>query len=86
MIECTHIGYLFTGGTTAARPGMVEVASGIALTSAMTVRLARSVACGFWGDGDAQVWRGADAIVTVPAMAPDGGGAQAQFGFTTSVP
>jgi hypothetical protein len=30
----TNIGYLSTGGTTAARPGLVEVTGGVALTSA----------------------------------------------------
>jgi hypothetical protein len=29
------IGYLFTGGTTAARPGLVEVTGGVALSSAV---------------------------------------------------
>jgi hypothetical protein len=32
--ECPVIGYLFTGPTTAARPGLVEVTGRVALTSA----------------------------------------------------
>jgi hypothetical protein len=32
--DATLIGYLFTSSTTAARPGLVEVTSGVALTSA----------------------------------------------------
>ena len=39
MIGCTHLGYLSTGGTTAARPGMVEVTGGVALFSAAHRRL-----------------------------------------------
>jgi hypothetical protein len=35
VTECTFIGYLSTGGTTAARPGLVEVTGGVALSSAV---------------------------------------------------
>ncbi len=38
-IARTLIGYLSTGGTTAARPGMVEVTGGVALFSAAHRRL-----------------------------------------------